>query len=259
MDVFLFIALAGLIAAAVNDIRKREVADWISYSLFAVLIAGIMIKSIIEWNFADLLKVISIIAAIYAISSALYYARLLGGGDVKLITAISPVFVFMNIFNYLIFLVVASGIYGLIYSIALALIHRKELKGKLKFNFLPILFSALFLLGIFSGFNILILLSVVILAPYLIIFVSAVEKAALIKLYPADKLTEGDWLTKDIKIKGKLIKATADGMTKKDISIIRKAKAKVWIKEGIPYVPVFLIAFILANLIDLLSIIMAFF
>jgi prepilin signal peptidase PulO-like enzyme (type II secretory pathway) len=56
-----------------------------------------------------------------------------------------------------------------------------------------------------------------------------------------------------------LIKAKADGLSKKDIMLIKKRKLKVWIKEGIPYIPVFLIAFILSNLINLIEIIRAFF
>jgi Flp pilus assembly protein protease CpaA len=259
MNLFLIVALIGLLAATLNDIKKREVADWISYSLFSIMIALTIIQSLIEWNFVYLIKAVLFAAVIYAVLNALYYAKLIGGGDVKLLTAVSPVFIFMSIFNFFAFVVLTSGIYGIVYSIVLAITCRKKLSGKLKFNFLLIFFFIGIISGILMDSMFLFLLSILIISPYLVFFISAVEKVALIKNYPASKLTEGDWLLKDVKIRGKWIKASADGLSKRDIELIRKAKAKVWIKEGIPYVPVFFIAFILANFINLIEIIKAFF
>jgi Flp pilus assembly protein protease CpaA len=259
MNVFLIIAFIGLCAATINDIKKREVADWISYALFAALMALIIIYSIIHLDAYFIIKAACYSVIIYGAGNLLYYAKLIGGGDVKLLTGIAPIFVFFNIFNFLIFIMLASGIYGIIYSIVLAAINWKGMKKRLKYNFIPILFLAFIIAGFFLRSIILVLISIVLLAPWLIIFVSAVEKAALIKFYPANKLTEGDWLLKDVKIRGKWIRATADGLMKKDIALIKKARAKVWIKEGIPYIPVLLIAFILANFINVLEIIKAFF
>jgi prepilin signal peptidase PulO-like enzyme (type II secretory pathway) len=223
------------------------------------LLALTLIYSIIQWNFSYFLKAIGFAAILYAVGNLLYYTKLMGGGDVKLITAISPVFLFMNIFNFLIFLMIASGLYGIIYSLVLALIYEKELIKKLRFNFLLVLFVVSLILGIVFESMILIMISMLFFVPYLIMFVSAVEKVALVKLYPANKLTEGDWLLRSVKIGKTLIKAKAEGLTKEDIAIIKKAKSKVWIKEGIPYIPVFLMAFIMAYYFDIVSIIKAFF
>jgi Flp pilus assembly protein protease CpaA len=259
MNLFLIIALIGLLAAAINDVRKREVADWLSYSLFAVMAALTLIYSIINNDFSYVLKAALFAISIYIGGSALYYAKLIGGGDVKLLTAISPVFIFLNIWNFIALMILTSGIYGMIYSIALAAIYRKKMKGKIKFNILPVLFCIFMISGILLNSFVLVLVSILIVCPYIIFFVSTVEKVALIKQYNPEKLTEGDWLLKDIKIGKILIKAKADGLSKKDIMLIKKRKLKVWIKEGIPYIPVFLIAFILSNLINLIEIIRAFF
>lgn len=258
MNLFLVIAFIGLLSATVNDIKKREVADWISYSLFAALMASVIIYSVINLDFYPVLKALCYAVLMYAFGNILYYAKLIGGGDVKLLTAISPVFLFFNIFNFLIFIVLASGAYGIAYSFALAAINWRKMKKEMKHNFLAVLFVIFLVLGIALNQWILILLSILALAPWIVMFVSKVEKVALIKFYPASKLTEGDWLLKSVKIRGRWIKATADGLTKKDIAWIKKAHAKVWIKEGIPYVPVLLIAFILANLINVLEIFKAF-
>ena len=75
-------------------------------------------------------------------------------------------------------------------------------------------------------------------------FTIAVEKSALIKSVSPEKLTEGDWLLKDVKIGKTVIKADFDGLSKKDIALIKKANKAVMIKYGLPFVPVFLLAFI---------------
>lgn len=67
------------------------------------------------------------------------------------------------------------------------------------------------------------------------------------KIVPLNKLTEGDWIPKPIYYKEKIIiKPKAEGLTLKDISLLNKLKIKkVLIREGIPFVPSLLIAFII--------------
>jgi len=257
MNIFLIVSLLALIAATINDLKKREVADWISYSLFAILIISTLIYSIVQNNFYYLLKALAFSLVLYAFLSLMYYSKFIGGGDVKLISALGPVFNFISIYNFLGWILIISGIYGITFSIALAFKNRSKLK--LKFNFLLILFTLLFASGIIFKASALIMLSIIAIMPYLILFVHAVEKVSLIKKYPASKLSEGDWLLKNVKIGKNMIMAKAEGLTKEEIEKIRRAKIKVIIKEGIPYVPVFLIAFILSNYLNIFTIIMAFF
>ena len=67
----------------------------------------------------------------------------------------------------------------------------------------------------------------------------------MVKLIGPRRLTEGDWLDRDVKVGRHLIRANVHGLSAKDIEKLRKAGKKVWIKEGIPFVPTFLIALLM--------------
>jgi len=85
---------------------------------------------------------------------------------------------------------------------------------------------------------------------YLWISIRAVEKISMLKYVEPMKLTEGDWIVKDIVYNGKKIVGPKDlGIEKNQIKILiglyKKGKIrKVLIKEGIPFVPSFFLAFI---------------
>ncbi|MBI2656261.1 hypothetical protein HYX03_00805, partial [Candidatus Woesearchaeota archaeon] len=85
---------------------------------------------------------------------------------------------------------------------------------------------------------------------YLWIFVKAIEKSAMNKLVEPSKLTEGDWIVNDVFVGKKYICGPKDlgiekRQIKKLIGFYRQGKIKkILIKEGIPFVPSFLIAFI---------------
>jgi hypothetical protein len=76
------------------------------------------------------------------------------------------------------------------------------------------------------------------------------EKSVLIKRLPVEKLSEGDWIVKDVIIGGKRICGPRDlGIEKEQIAQLLQYKANgkisnVLVKEGIPFVPGFLIALI---------------
>ena len=69
----------------------------------------------------------------------------------------------------------------------------------------------------------------------------------MIKNIPINNLTEGDWIVNDIYSKNKIVYSKKSlGVTLDQISIIKKLKIKtITIKEGIPFTPAFLIAFII--------------
>ena len=86
---------------------------------------------------------------------------------------------------------------------------------------------------------ILILALIVLVYPYLIILTREVEKKILTYRMKVNKLTEGDWIIKDVKIGNKLIYSRKNpGVTKKQIDLLKKLRIKeVLVKEGIPFVP----------------------
>ena len=85
---------------------------------------------------------------------------------------------------------------------------------------------------------------------YMWILTKAVEKSCMQKYVLPSKLTEGDWIVNDIKVDGKRICGPKDlGIEKEQIknliSYYRAGKIKkVLIKEGIPFVPSFLMGFV---------------
>ncbi len=76
----------------------------------------------------------------------------------------------------------------------------------------------------------------------------------MVKTIPISQLTEGDWIYKDIFIgsgkKKKYITGPKDlGISKEQISLLKKYSSQgkiknIIIKEGIPFVPAFLFAYI---------------
>jgi prepilin signal peptidase PulO-like enzyme (type II secretory pathway) len=74
------------------------------------------------------------------------------------------------------------------------------------------------------------------------------------KVSPKD-LVEGDWLVEDVVVNGKkIVKKGGIGVTKKDVALLQDLHKKgivdkVTVKDGIPFVPTFLIAFIINYLL----------
>ena len=68
-------------------------------------------------------------------------------------------------------------------------------------------------------------------------------------MLPASKLTEGDWLAKDVKLKNKVV-MEAKTLEREDVWKLRYLEVNenlkpVTIKEGVPFVPSFLIAYLI--------------
>ena len=269
INILAAVTLIWLLAATITDIKKREVADWLSFSLIAIAIFTALFTSIIEKDFSIIILSLISFAAFMLIANLFYYLRLFGGGDAKLLMALGPVIpqiAVKSVFNlpyltssaaFLLNICLLGAIYGLIYSLVLAIRNKKQFSeeiAKSKFPLIPFMIVAVIFAAISAlvyPFLIFISILIVILPP-VFIFVKAVESACLIKTKETKELTEGDWLAYPARIKGKgkdILITAKFGLTKKEIEILKRYKEKVVIKEGIPFVPVFLIALILTLLI----------
>ena len=104
------------------------------------------------------------------------------------------------------------------------------------------LFQASLLLKIFIST----LAIIFFLAVYAWIFMKSIEKISLLKQRSVKDLVEGDWIVKNIFVKGKRIAGPKDlGISKKQIELLKKYKIKkVLVKEGVPFVPSFLLGYI---------------
>ena len=161
-------------------------------------------------------------------------------------------FLIIILTNILIF----GALYGIFYGIFLAIknkkafveefkkINRDEKLYKLRLYLVCLtifvfLMNMLLINDLTTKLVISFVLILAVLYPYLIIFVKSVEYSSMYNFVSVKKLTEGDWVEQDIKIKGKIIyKKKKLGIEKHDIEkLIRYKIKKVLVKQGIPFVP----------------------
>ena len=152
-----------------------------------------------------------------------------------------------NIGIFLLFLMLSGSVYGLLYSFVL---YSKDFK-KVNVEMQKVsrgqgwaLVAGLIVMALgFVSFIFLVIGIIAVLTMGLYVFAKGLEAVSMIKVVSGKELREGDWLVDDIKAKGKTIKADWDGLSLNDIKLL-KGKKKVKIKDGLPFVPAFLIAFL---------------
>jgi len=169
--------------------------------------------------------------------------------------------------NLLVNILIIGAVYGLLWSFVMVLINwkkflkqtkklfsKKRIKKMHKYFlviFLILIIITLFLKDTNLKITLYLLLGAALLIFYLGIFIKAVENSSMLKYVKPSELTEGDWIAKNVKVAGEYICGPKDlGIEKKQIkkliSLYKKRKIrKILIKEGIPFVPSFLIAFII--------------
>ena len=260
--IFLIIlALVFLIFATIQDLKKREVANWISFSLIIFALGYRFFYSLFSGEFNFLYQGLIGLGIFFILGNLLYYGRMFAGGDAKLMIALGTVLplsssFFINLKIFIIFLFVflfAGGIYGLSVSIVLSLRNfkrfKKEFSKRLDKNkklIYIVMFLGLIVMSLGLLENLFFILGVIIfIFPYFYLYAKAVDESCMVKKVKTGKLTEGDWLYENIKVKNKLIKARWEGLSKKDIGLIQEKYKSVLIRYGIPFVPVFLISFLI--------------
>lgn len=261
--IFLFsLALLWIVFAVIQDLRKREIANWLNFSLIVFALGFRFFYSLFSAdNFMFFYQGLFGLGIFFLLGNFLYYGRVFAGGDAKLMIALGAVLPFSESFFanikffsvfFLIFLFVSAA-YSLAGSLILSLKNfrrfRKEFSnqmGKNKRFILPVLLLALIVMAFGFLENLFFFIGILIFVlPYLYIFAKAVDESCMIKKVKTSKLTEGDWLYKDVRIGQKTIKATWDGLTKGDINQLKKKHKFVLIRYGIPFSPVFLISFLI--------------
>tara|TARA_Y100000310_G_scaffold324496_1_gene386406 strand:+ start:541 stop:1380 length:840 start_codon:yes stop_codon:yes gene_type:complete len=262
LHLIFLIVLAGiwLVFAAIYDLKKRMVPNWLSFSLIIFALGFRLFYSLFNENFLFFYQGLIGLGIFFIIGNALYYGRMFAGGDAKLMMALGPILGFsesflenIEIFSlFIILFLFVGGFYGLIWSIFLSAnnfkIFKKEFSrqfnnGK-KIVYFVMAFALFFMvLGFFE--NLLFYLGILIfIMPYFYLYAKAVDNSCLIKDTSVLKLEEGDWLYRDLKIGNKILKSTWGGLTKNQIKEIKKRHKKIKIRQGIPFVPTFLISFL---------------
>ena len=251
------LTLSVLTVASYVDFRTREVPDWLSYAFVA---AAIGIRAIFSVEQGGLLLGEGVAGAVIFLSVGylFYRTRQWGGGDTKLFMGLGAVigipFSFtlasLKPFWYFILLFLAGAIYGLLYLGLVALRHHKVVGKELRETLQAwktlqggVWIAAGFFLLL--GFASLYFLPLAVLPPllfYLFLSLDVIEKSCFVRWIAPQQATEGDWLAKPVFSKGKVLMARKT-LDKDDILFLETRTKRIAVKDGIPFVPSFLLAF----------------
>ena len=267
--VLAIIALTALVVASAIDIRTREVPDWLSYSLIFAGLGVRLIYSFVGWEKDIFLYGVYGFLIMFILSCLMYYTGQWGGGDSKMMMALGSVIGFeltarSMLLAFLIMVIFAGSFYGFIYSAVIAIKNKSSLVprlDKLKEKYrgarkvILIACGTIIIISFFTNVYLRIILLgfafIMFITFHLFMFYKAVESVCMIKKVDPEELTEGDWIVKDIIVDDKIVCGPKDmGISKEQIAKLirfkkRKKLNKVLIKEGIPFVPSFLLAYLI--------------
>ncbi len=274
-DPFLFwLFLGGIVIACLQDLKRREVDNWLNLFLLVSGLTYLFYGIILSGDFDFIFHVGFILIVMFVVVNLFYYGRVFAGGDAKLLFAMTAFFIgvtfwesMINIGIFLLFLMVSGSVYGLVYSGVLWFKNREKVNAEMvriareaRVAYLGLLGVALMLLG-FVNFLFFLTGVLIFVFPFLYIFAKGLENVSMIREVSGKELREGDWLVDDVVLrksevgsrsstdmtlvspKSEVIRADWDGLSLEDIEVL-KGKKKVLIKEGLPFVPAFLIAFL---------------
>lgn len=269
----LVLAVVWIIFAVVQDLKKREVANWLNFSLIIFALGFRFFYCLFSQDaqgFSFFYQGLIGLGIFFVIGNLLYYGRMFAGGDAKLMIALGAVLPFSENFLvnakifvlfFFIFLFVGA-FYSLTISIILSLKNLKAFKkefykqlSKKRKIIYPSMFLGLILMAFGFIESLLFGLGILIfILPYFYVYAKAVDEVCMVKKVKTNQLVEGDWLYKDLKVRKKLIKVSWGGLSKEEIREIKNKYKEIKIKQGIPFTPVFLFSFLILILLYFLKI-----
>ena len=259
----MFLAVLGLVwigFASIQDLKKTEIANWLSFSLVIFALGFRFFWSLFEAkSFMFFYQGLIGLGIFFIIGNLLYYGRMFAGGDAKLMIALGAVLPFSSAFFinlkifvwfFILFLFVGA-FYGIIWSLFLMSKNFKNFKKEFakkfkenrKFIFLIMFWGLVFMISGVIDILFFTLGIMLFILPIFYLYAKAVDEACMIREVKGKDLMEGDWLYEDVKIGGKIIKKNWEGLSKDEIKLLRNKIVKI--RHGIPFIPVFLISFIL--------------
>lgn len=266
----------ALLIGSVTDLKTREVPDWLNYGLVISGVGLNLLFSVVYSNSSFIINSIIGLLVFFGIAYIMFYAGQWGGGDSKILMGLGAMIGIDASFKtqflpwFFINALLVGAVYGLLWSIFLVIKNKKRfLREFMKISSeknvakakkgvlagLILLLAVFFIIELYYIKMLLLSLAFLVLATfYLWISVKAIEKSAMYKLVEPSKLTEGDWIVNDVYVNRQYICGPKDlGIEKKQIKKLvefyRKGKVKkILIKEGIPFVPSFFIAFVITFL-----------
>lgn len=267
-----FIVLAGLLLGSLIDIRTREIPDTLNFSLIGIGLISGLFMSVFHSSISYIASSITGFLAGAIIGIFLFYTGQWGGGDAKMVMGIGALTgLSLHEFGagipfFLVFIInslLIGAVYGLIWVFAISIKNFKEIRKeftamrqdkqviflrKIIIALLIIIIPLLFILQIdfIAKIMILVALFFFFISFHASMFLRATVKVGMVKDMEVSKLTEGDWVVEQVKLKkGKVFKPPKTGVSLDDIDLLKKNNVKkVAVKQGIPFVPSFLLAYI---------------
>lgn len=269
------LASIALISGTITDFKRREVPHWVTMGLIAAAIATNTYISIATNSYQPILYSLIGGAVAAATGAFMHYTGQWGGADFLLLTglgalfglplSLSPLpffaaFMFIGIF--------AGAIYGMLYLLILVIIKRKTvfpaIKKRLSKQPIPkirkvamIAIPIIVLLAVLATTLLTLMLAMIVVFSYFTLILyhatKAIEEHCFIKQISVSKLVPGDWVCEDVITNNKTLidsDKLITGLEEKHIKKLKEHNIKqVTVKEGIPFVPSFLLAYILTLLL----------
>lgn len=259
---FLFVlGFVWIIFGVIQDLRSREISNWLNFSLIAFSLTYRAFYAVLYNDINFFLFGLGGVILFVGLAYALYYGKAFAGGDAKLLMGLGGILPFDALRDYVFlssgFLLLLFGLgaaYTIVYTLLLVAKRWKPFasafvkgipnKTVWVLSIAGLVFFTAFILYV-KMYAFLLWAAIFFLAmPFLYAYVKAVEKACMVKYVDPSQLTEGDWIMEDIHIGNKVIRKTVHGLSVSDILFLRKSKKKVLIREGVPFAPAFLLAYI---------------
>jgi len=261
----LFLIILGLVwivGAVLQDLKRREVDNLWNFSLIFFALAYRGFVSVFNGDYWFVLNGLIGLGIFFLLANLFYYGRLFAGGDAKLLMALGTILplsydwmINVKIFGLFVLLFFTLGaVYALIWSFFVVFANwtrfvrefGMQWKNYKKMFLISLIFVILWTVFVFaiSQIKFIFIGLVVLLFPLLFVFVKSVEESCMVKLVSPKKVTEGDWLYRDIRVSGKKIRSHWEGVSKHHLRMIKKGRKKILIKQGIPFTVAFLLGFI---------------
>lgn len=258
--ILLSIAFIVLVIASINDLKTREVPDYVSYSLFGIAIIVRLIWFIASKNVDVIIWAPISFSVLFLFSYFMYRAGQWGGGDVKMMMGLSvllswfPWGGFPFFVDFFLNSLIVGAFYGLASICLIGILNFNKIKKQLStidYMILPAIFIAVVIIFKTVPLVFAFLASLIVIATGMFRYFRIIENSYLHQDIDIEKLTEGDWLLNDVRVGGKIVvKKREVGLLsadlKKLIALKKKGKiSRVRIKVGVPFVPAFLITLII--------------
>ena len=227
--------------------------DLISYGyLFSAIGLQVIFASALGWM--NLIPSLLGGVVFTAIGLLLYYTHLWGGADAKLLMGLGVVLGVaypltvesLKPFYFLGLLLVVGAVYGGVWITVLGIRNWRKLQVVHSRTLRMVLLGVSAVLVVLSLFFPLfwVVAFLPIVTYYLIVYIKAVEESCFVTEVEIGSLTGGEWMVEEVHVKGRKV-MEAKTLSLDDLKTLRKHKIeKIVIKEGIPFVPIFLLSYV---------------